>query len=523
MPTTIAIGVDDLSAPTATLLASAGDSRHTVDADGCNRYGNSYEPEPGVVTFGSCTSSSISEEAYAAAARLHGWLATLDERFLDRAVDDLYDRVRAELTANIAMTMANRIDVVITPSGTDAELVPLVVARAGGRPVTNILVGPAEAGSGTARAAAGRHFDTVTPAGSTVVPGDPIDTDLASAVETVYVSIRTADGTPRDEAAVDADVSDAVRAALADGRTALVHVIAHSKTGVHAPTLDVADRLRSADPDRVHVVIDAAQGRFSRRGLGESLAAGCMVMTTGSKFFGGPPFAGAVLIPRTGRPRIDRFPPGCSEYLTPAMLPRGWSSARESLVPRRNIGVLLRWWAALAEIRDYYSVPAQLRFDVLQRFQAAVPDAVDRHPRLGLRTIPSPLSGGAAHRVLESNTTVFPFTCARSDGSTFGADDLRRVQRLMRAPLEPAGGFADLTADVRAFRVELGQPVAITRGDDPTVVLRLALGARQIIRTCVVPTTGKTFDERLAALEADVERTFTKLDAVLAHLETAAR
>ena len=512
---------EDLERSTEVLLASGGDSRHTLLVDGRNKYGNRYSPEPDVMTFGSCTSSTLSAEAFAAASRLHGWLGALDDSSFDRAFDDLCERVRAELTSNIAMWMANHVDVVLTPSGTDAELVPLTVMLERGRPVTSILVGATEAGSGTARAAAGRHFDEVTPNGATVSVGDLIDPWLADRVTTTTVAIREHDGTPRDEADVDAEVRGLAEEAIDEGRSVLVHVIAHSKTGVHAPSLTTADDLAHNPSGYVGVVVDAAQGRFSRRGLHESLQRGFMVMTTGSKFFGGPPFAGAVLLPHTGgnRPHITRFPPGFSDYFVPSFLPRHWVSARASLAPRQNVGLLLRWWAALEEIRSYYSVPTQLRYEVLRRFQHFVPKAIARHERIMLRLIDSPLQSDGPYRLLESNITVFPFTCARSDGSLFEIDSLRSAQRLMRArpASDPRLGRVDRQiVDVRA---ELGQPVTIAAGPPAAAVLRLALGARQIVRTCVVSQSGKTFQQRLDALEADVDRTFAKLSELLAILE----
>jgi len=501
-------GLRDLS--TAELLASGGDSRHVPGADGRNRYLNTYVPEKGLLTFGSCTSSTLSEEAYAAAERLHGWLGALEPHLLERAIDDLYERVRTEIIANISMPNAETLDVVVTPSGTDAEFVALLACLRE-RPLVNILVGAAEAGSGTVLAAGGRHFDTRTPSGREVVPGDPVDPAMEGRVETILVGVRDADGQPRDESNIDEEVQERVERAVAEGNDVLIHVIAHSKTGVHAPSLATVHRLVASHPERVNVVIDAAQGRFSRRGLRESLDRGYMTMTTGSKFFGGPPFAGAVLIPH--HPwriplGVEAVPGGFDDYFTPAMMPQGSTRARASLSGAANIGLLLRWWAALAEIRDYYSVPAQLRLEVLRHAQSAFPARIATASHLQLEAIPPPLVENEAMRLLESKTTVFPFQCRDVDGRPMVAEQLAEVRIGMRDPLSVRH---DLPAEVADLRVEIGQPVTLGGPDSPCV-LRLALGAREIIRTCVTSAPGATFGERIESLDRDITLAVSKLD-----------
>ena len=506
----------DWSLGTEQLLCASGDSRHTVGPSGTNRYGNRYTPEPGLLSYGSCTSSTISQVAFDAADRLHGWLRALDPDVLEQSVDDLYERVRTELVANIAMTSASAVDVVVCPSGTDAEHIPLLVALAEAPRVTTVLVGAAEAGSGTTHAARGDHFDLTAPSGRVLEAGTPVDPATGERVRLQRVTIRDPRGTARDEADIDAEVRSVVEAALAEGDHVLVHVIAHSKTGVHAPSLGLVHDLVRQYPQRVDVVLDAAQGRFSRHGLLGSLQRGFMVMVTGSKFFGGPPFAGAVLVPHVragGHALPTEVPAGFSDYLVPAMLPRSWSRARASLPPGLALGVLMRWWAALAEIRDYYSVPAALRLEVLRRFQQVVPEIVAGTEHLELSTVPPPPSRqDDATRLLESNTTVFPFTCRAPDGRRLGMEELREVARALRF-----GSAEDdrLPEDLATLRAELGQPVQLAREGGDLAVLRIALGGRDIIRACVAPDAGPTVADRLEHLSREVALVLRKADALV--------
>jgi hypothetical protein len=506
---------DALSVTTERLLAASGDSRHTIGPDGTNRYGNRYVPEPGLMSYGSCTSSTISEVAFEAAERLHGWLRALESDALEQSVDDLYERVRTELVSNIAMPRASAVDVVLCPSGTDAELVSLLVALAESHRATTVLVGAAEAGSGTIHAAQGCHFDAVTPGGRQVTAGAPIDDATAERVRRERVSIRDGHGRPRDVSDIDDEVRAHAVAAVGRGEHVLLHVIAHSKTGVHAPSLEVVHELVAAYPGRVDVVIDAAQGRFSRKGLGESLGRGYMAIVTGSKFFGGPPFAGAVLVPHQragGSSTPVHVPQGFSDYLTATMFPRSWTAARESVSGALNLGLLLRWWAALAEIRDYYSVPSALRLDVLRRFHTVVPGIVDEAEHLELSTVTPPWHRIDDTRLLESNTTVFPFTCRAGDGRLLGMDELRGIAAAVR---HGSPDDARIPAHLAPLRCELGQPVELGSATSSFPVLRIALGGRDIIRACVTPSAGTTFDDRIELLTREVTLVLQKVDALV--------
>lgn len=472
------------SSSTERLLASSGDSRHSIGDGGRNRYGNRYRPEPGLVTLGSCTSSTLSAHAYGAAERMHHWLAALDAAWLPRAIDDLYEAIRTELTSHLVPSVTPAPAVVLTPSGTDAEYVPVLSSLARHARVTNILVGPSEAGSGSELAAAGLHFDHVTPAGHDADPAWPVDVDSAGRLETVTVPIRDQAGTPRDAASIDAEVRDIVRGRARAGHGVLLHVIAHSKTGVHAPTLPAVHEMVSSYPAHVDVVIDAAQGRFSRFGLQSVLDRGYMVITTGSKFFGGPPFAGAVIVPRSLVPSLAarELPRGFGSYLAPSMLPSSWKS-RQSLPDWPNVGLALRWWAALTEMRTYYAVPARLRFDVLRALQVEVPRRLRQAPHLVSTTVSAPSDEAGVRRLLESNVTVFSFMCRDAEGEFLTQDGLSQVRALVRdAALMSHQDAHQPAVDVRLGSAEIGQPVPVGPMKSEPAYLRLAIGAREIVR-----------------------------------------
>lgn len=452
----------------ARLLASGGDGRLDIDDQGLNRYGCRFEPEPNTLQLGSCTASTLSELSFRAAGDAHRLVSDRPD-----LIESLYDDVRRRLVASLAADVSQRPGVLLMPSGTDAEYIPLLLALTGGRNVTNIVVAPTEVGSGSLAAAGLRHFDEITPDGGHVESGALVDAALAERVSPVTIRVRDDDGDPLPPEAIDENVESVVDRAVEDGHAVLIHVVAHSKTGVHAPSLECVRGAELRHRDRIHVVVDAAQGRVSRRGLAEALDAGWTVMVTGSKFFGGPPFSGAVLIPHRAVARMEQMacPPGLKPYFSSFQAPSDWGPWRASTERRADLGVLLRWVAAIAEIEAYYDLDSGTRFRILQSFERAAVAALGSTERIELEDASPSILDNEAARLLQSKHTVFSFSLHDRNGDRLGADDLRRVQHSLRTG---AHRPADETGR-RPSLVQTGQPVIVA--PDGRALLRIALGA----------------------------------------------
>ncbi|MET4220546.1 hypothetical protein ACVWWG_008813 [Bradyrhizobium sp. LB7.2] len=93
-----------------------------------------------------------------------------------------------------------------------------------------------------------------------------------------------------------AAVLRAVETSLAQGRRVLLQIMDSSKLGWRAPSEACLDEIARRWPRKVQIVVDARQVRLGRRRLRSYLDRGYMVLTTGSKFFGGPAFSGALLV-----------------------------------------------------------------------------------------------------------------------------------------------------------------------------------------------------------------------------------
>jgi len=484
--------IPSITSPLERLLASGGDTRLDVnDATGRNRY--QCVPRPcAVVPFGSCTSSSVSPRGYAAAQETQRQICTA--RDSTAAAYQCAGAIRERLRE--LLTLPAGVEVVLAPSGTDVELLALALAAgSSGRTVMNIVVGPSEVGSGTPAAAACRHYDRVAPSSAQVAPGEPVDAQLASQVDVRTVDLRAPGGTMLFESEIDSAVVELVVEASEADAIVLVHVVAHSKTGVHAPSLACIEGLRQISDDVV-VVVDAAQGRFSRRGLRDVLQKDYLVMFTGSKFYGGPPFSGALLVPENFHPGnrgLSGLPVGFREYFSAAEMPECWSEVRASLPAEPNLGAILRWSAAIAEIDAYYAAPSNARLRVLRFFEAEVPRILGESDSIRMLPVFPPVYDDMSERLLESKTTVFGFWVQPPGArSPLNKATLKQMHAELASDLSQA--YCGFDAQIMSGQFHLGQPVDLGPAGS---VLRVALGGELITRVSTDRSLGESLEERL--------------------------
>lgn len=497
--------------PLEQILSSGGDTRLALDSKtGRNRY--ECLPRPGLaVPFGSCTSSTVSRRGFEAARDAHRVICSSANP--NDAAERCANAIRQKLRA--VLTLPDGVEVVLAPSGTDVELLALALAAGSAdRPIVNIVVGPGEVGSGTPLAAACRHYDCLTPGGWQVVSGEPVDSALASLTDVRTVDLRSPGGDVLSEAEIDAAVIELVVEAIDANAVILLHIVAHSKTGVHAPSLRCVERLRQVSDDVV-VVVDAAQGRFSRRGLREVLQKDYLVMFTGSKFYGGPPFSGALLVPPGFQPakrNVRRLPEGFGAYFSAAEMPKTWCEIRQGLPVDQNLGSLLRWSAAIAEMEAYYKIPGNDRLRVLRYFEAEVPRILGASRAIRMLPVFPPVYDDAAERLLESKTTVFGFWVT-PPGARYplGKADLKKIQAELASDLSANHPNADRFIMGHTFHV--GQPVDLGLAG---CVLRIALGGELISRVAADTNLGESFDGRLAWLGGQLQCLRQKIECLAA-------
>lgn len=476
-----------LLGPAEHVMGLGGDTRLRLDpATGLNVYGSSARPRPWAVTFASSTASSVSERGYDGAEQARRrMLGDALARGVPAAQRRAAARIRQGLRDHYGL--GRDIAIVLTPSGTDGELCALAVALLGepGRPMTNILIAPEETGSGVPLAATGRHFAAQTARGVGVTKGEliagfPADIDLKS------VAIRAPDGRIRGDDAIHGDSAAKAADAVASGRRVLLHLLDVSKTGLVAPL--AVDDIVGRHGGAIDVVVDACQARLSAAAVRDYVDRGFMVLLTGSKFFTGPPFAGALLLPESFARRLAgprALPAGLGDYFGRWDWPEQAHACRD-LPPDGNVGLAHRWAAALAEMAAFAAVGEAEAAAVLRHFGDSMRRAIAANPDLVLQDTPAP-SRRTRPYGWDTLPTIFAFALLDD-----GASGRRR-------PLDPAMArqvYDYLNSDVAmalprdatraeralaSLRCHLGQPVALVAADGAKIgALRLCAGARLV-------------------------------------------
>jgi hypothetical protein len=476
-PGTATLSMDDLariaalwplSEPTDQLLTFGGDDRLALDpATGLNRYGCAPWPRPAVITFGSCTASSLSPAAFAATETARQ--ALIADALGGSAATALEHASAAIGTALLRYFQAEDLaDTILAASGTDAALVVtgLLAAERPSETLTSILMSPSETGSGVPDAVQGRHFAPLAPTGRPVGKGEPID-GLPASLHLETIPLRDETGQPRPAEDIDAACHAAVRRGLARGRVVL-HAIEGSKTGLTAPDRAACSRLVQAYGPALDIVIDACQARIEPALARWYLQQGFPILVTGSKFFAAPGFCGAVLFPRARLQRIaqhGRLPAGLESY---ASLQGGFGS-------RRCPGLVLRWQAALHEMAAFTRLDTCEVRHRLGGLGATVRELLSQDSRLRLVAAPRPAGMGWSDL-----RSVFTFAVRGPDG-WMNPLQLRRLYAELNDDLSAAFAGAGQEPGLAAQRCQIGQPVEL--GHSSLGGLRIALSSTQITQT----------------------------------------
>mmetsp|Transcript_112651 Transcript_112651/g.194732 ORF Transcript_112651/g.194732 Transcript_112651/m.194732 type:complete len:542 (+) Transcript_112651:3-1628(+) len=371
------------------LQISGGDDRLVLDPKtGCNKYNTPNRPRPEAICRSSTTSNVVSLRGYnAASAVLASLLTSSSDAMLQDTFQNSMDDVRSRISA--CYQLPQHIDVALAPSGSDAEFLPLLVALsrrpAGG--TLNIVTAAGEVGSGTANACRGCHFSSVLPSGAASKNGAPSAMPGAGTdfMQTKEVLLRARGGGLRPASEVESEVETLVKVAIDEGRIPLVHIVVGSKTGATTPSEKfVRDLQHHVGAEKMIVIVDACQGRVKENKIGEWLQEGWQVLVTGSKFFGAPPFCGAVLMQEEQMQALesmsvefealgDYFDRVCFKKAARAM-----QSCR-CLPDRMNFGLLLRWEAALIEMECFYGTDEAKRSHVMKQWVQGAKELVETH------------------------------------------------------------------------------------------------------------------------------------------------
>ena len=482
----------DSSSDIAAQLVSGGDDRIATGENGRNEYGTPPLPAGEDVWFSSSTASAISPRGYAAVDTLTRTLGQ-GGSWPDGGIAALCISVRSRLNALFGIEGSAAI---LSASGTDAELLMLGIAeRCGGAPVTTIVIAPKESGSGVVLACGGQHFRERTCLGAEVDKGARVAGWEGADLSTETVDLRLPDGSVRSAATVDAEVEVYVNAALAAGRDVVLHVLDTSKTGLQTCTRDTAARLMRGAPGRVHVVVDSCQLRCSAARVQADLDRGFAVIVTGSKFAGGPPFSGALLLPPALAERFAGaapLPAGFRDYSASHDWPASLRATALDEPSRHNTGAALRWVAALTEFEAAYALGADVTDAIVAHFDAEICERAARCDFM------RPLF--AATDPVSRTRSIVPLVALGTNCAPLSMAQTKELHRALRTPI------GEGACPTMGRSVNIGQPVDVGE----CAVLRLCIDAPRLVDIAAHLAEGRTMREAFAGTVAELDVLFEK-------------
>jgi hypothetical protein len=342
-------------------------------------------------------------------------------------------------------------------------------------------------------------------------------------IELVPVPVRDAEGRVVPLADLDDQVNSAVLEGLGRGQRVLVHLLECSKTGLAGPSLGCLENLVRRDPERVWVLADLAQMRTSLERIRRYLDHGFMLIITGSKFYTGPPFSGALVVSSPVAETVagmKSWPRGLWRYFTRADLPEQWAGRKWGLADEANLGLLLRWAAGLAEIEAFAGVPTHASAAYLRKFLRHARDGLAGNPNI--RPIDAPVRGSDASCSdggWDELQSILTFQIDRGEGR-LNFDEVGYVYEWLNRDIADflGGSVKGLERDLAAKQCHIGQPVGIGRdGVEVIGALRIAPGARFVSRVHSDPGLGVDPSARIRAQVSDVETVLAKISLICRH------
>jgi len=390
-------------------------------------------------------------------------------------------------------------EVFLCPSGSDAEYIPLLIAKTlnKGRKVVNIVTCDAEVGSGTLDAAGGCYFSDVVPLADEIAEGQKLNKmplpGLAEDVETVAIPARCK--SKGDVFRAKDEVQEAVDRCAAENSVPIVHCVQGSKTGIFEPYPDTNFGSMIATRD-AFIVVDACQGRFKEEWLDEYLRKNAIVLITGSKFFRGPPFSGAVLVPGAIMERLILtdvdMPAGLRQFLSANEVPPALADWRSALTQSDNVGLALRWVAALEEIEPFLEIPAEERDAAMVAWHNGVKEMLGQY------------SNTLEQMENSDCLTIMSVRLRRKKGGYLSVGESKKVFEWMTQDLT-----GKLDGEVAARRCYIGQPVSLTSEE---CVVRVAAGSDSIRLMCQNPKAALAEDAAILAKLALIVEAFEQLN-----------
>jgi hypothetical protein len=477
--------VENLAKPTEYLLMSGGDLRLNIDEiELLNKYGCRPFPRPDAFTFASSTGTSVSNFAFDKTDKVRSILIrnSLKNGFKNATIEFselLKNNLRRIFKLN------DECEIIFSPSGTDSSLqIAAITQIISDKDITHVLVASDETGSGVASALKGCHFENTTALNYPVKKGDKIkgfrDIDL------IQISFRDENGALKSSSRLDEEVFDAISKTNKLGRHVVLHTMDQSKLGYQAPSDAFIQKLNTLDKISMQIIVDGSQLRLDPKDIQNYLNKGYIVTITGSKYFTGPPYSGALLLPKGVSKLIhsikSKLPEGLTQYYNHSDWPTSWFCSN-NLSEGYNYGSYMRWNAAIVEMDRYYKTPVLYRNMGIEMFCNFIEDSVKEATFLELIYGDETKTNSYDSKEfgIRNIRTIFPFFIIKNN-EALSIDNVKKLYTLLNSDL--SAQFEDSSLEIirlAAQKCHIGQAVNVKYGTDiESAVLRISLGARVI-------------------------------------------
>lgn len=477
--------IEYLARPTEDLLMLGGDLRLNIDEnDLLNKYGCRPFPRPAAFTFASSTATSVSNYAFDKAEKAR---SILINRSLSNTIENATNEYSELLKSNLrnALSIDDDCDIIFSPSGTDSSLqIAAITQIITTKEITHVLVGSEETGSGVPAALKGLHFEKTTALGIPITKGDQIDGFRD--VEVAPIPFRDENGSLKSSYQIDTEVFDAVSKANKTGRHVVLHAIDQSKLGYQSPSSELIEKINTIENLSLQIIVDGAQLRLDVKDINNYLNKGYILMVTGSKYFTGPPYAGALIVPKQVGDAIESvkaiLPAGLTEYFNHYDWPASWECSKH-LSDGFNYGTYMRWNAAIVEMKRYFETPILYRNLGIEMFCNFVGESIKESPILEqlYEEHSSSLTYNSDEFGLRTIRTIFPFFIKKGD-TILDVDDVKKLYLLLNSNISDQFEDASLeTLRLAAQKCHIGQAVNVKHKENKkSAILRISLGARVI-------------------------------------------
>ncbi|MCL5130051.1 hypothetical protein [Algibacter sp. L4_22] len=482
--------IENLAKPTEYLLMDGGDLRLNIDEINLlNKYGCRPFPRPDAFTFASSTASSVSNFAFDKTDKVRSILIrnSLKNGFRNATIEF------SELLKNNLkkiFKLNDECQIIFSPSGTDSALqIAAITQIISNKDITHVLVASDETGSGVPAALKGCHFENTTALNHPVKKGDRIegfrDIDL------IKVPFRDEKGVLKSSSQLDEEVFNAISKTNELGRHVVLHTMDQSKLGYQSPSDELIQRLNTFNNLSMQVIVDAAQLRLDPTDIKNYLSKGYIVTITGSKYFTGPPYSGALILPKNVSKVIDSLkdtlPKGLTEYYHHSDWPTSWCCSND-LSSGYNYGSYMRWNAAIVEMDRYFKTPILYRNMGIEMFCDFVDESIKEasflEPTYSDETKTN--SYNSKEFGIRNIRTIYPFFILRNN-KALSIDQVKKVYTLLNSDLSDQFQGSPLEIiRLAGQKCHIGQAVNVKYSNDiESAILRISLGARVISESWV--------------------------------------